>query len=794
MSEELEELEDFEAIEGTELPVIKEFHNFQRPLAEVTGSQQELVWQKIRGDQEFTIGIYNRFSNTQEVADYYYFNAEPDDPLLLEDDYYSNQGWIYVADYTIHSKSPGCEVFKYYIHARLNKNYELEFAAFDYIEESEVLNQELNLGEVTGAEQELVWQKLNCDFKPVLRIASKEEAEKKLLNNGKLKLSASPQYAGYLVNKSNALYTHGKVTKGVRCYGHIWSYWYSIINNVLYFIGLPLWQGESTGHVVAGSGSYVRSVNIPPTEYDLSSASIGNNEFREAMNLVSEVSLWGAGKNTFENTSAVNAGAARILEKYGDKTSETELVTLVLGKVNGTNVEQYHRGDIISDIGAFSGLGGSYLYNGGFKAFSSGDFMTTTEEDSTSYSRGSSGYIPQKTKAVQEGRGMTCAYFFTSYMKGKNLTIYAQGPRFVNSVLWDDTIDFVIPSDTPNLDEPDPNPDEPDNPDPEEPQPPSPTPPGPYTPTPYPPNPVPPFPIPPNPVLQINGGYIWRAGKGVTVVGKVKTNNSPFVNVEVAYQISVKSNAKRKGTLHYPVTIEASAEGGGSYPLPEEMGGGTATLSYGVSGGGNISLTNASTASGNSVTPSGEFEKNVVVPWHAEATFGKCVKTSKQNTLNSNILTATVTTKTETIRMNLTTTIAKKPFPADVTFTVIEVNLNEAAINEIIKNNTIQKIGSNLTGTLSPSSVTGSASKTKTRRPSINATLSNSPQRNKTVAGLTQAVGEISMKITNQRIDRGQAVFSVGNNTSGWYEETMSNRGSANISGSFTVTTPARTL
>lgn len=73
--------------------------------------------------------------------------------------------------------------------------------------------------------------------------------------------------------------------------------------------------------------------------------------------------------------------------------------------------------------------------------------------------------------------------------------------------------------------------------------------------------------------------------------------------------------------------------------------------------------------------------------------------------------------------------MTRKPFEADVEFQVIEVNLNENAVNEIIKNNTIQKIGSNLSGSLSPSNVKGSVANTKTRSPFISASMSGNPNR-----------------------------------------------------------------
>ena len=131
MSEELEE--DFDNLEGITVPILREYSKFQRPLAEVTGPEQELVWQKIRGDMEFGGAIFNRFESHDAVKEYYSVYADPDTPDDLDKDEKCIQGWTYVADYTIHSLSPGCEVFKYYIHARIRENYEIEFAAFEFV-------------------------------------------------------------------------------------------------------------------------------------------------------------------------------------------------------------------------------------------------------------------------------------------------------------------------------------------------------------------------------------------------------------------------------------------------------------------------------------------------------------------------------------------------------------------------------------------------------------------------------------------------------------------------------------
>jgi hypothetical protein len=60
-----------------------------------------------------------------------------------------------------------------------------------------------------------------------------------LTSDGKLKKSCLPKYAGYLCNETFTNKTPGEFY--LLCYGHIWTYWYTIVDNVLYFIGLPLY-------------------------------------------------------------------------------------------------------------------------------------------------------------------------------------------------------------------------------------------------------------------------------------------------------------------------------------------------------------------------------------------------------------------------------------------------------------------------------------------------------------------------------------------------------------------------
>jgi hypothetical protein len=173
MAEE-QENDDFDLIEGEEIITIKQYTQLQRPLAEITGATQDLVWAKNRGDMEFSCGIFNRHKeattesdnpdnpdepNTTKdpVAAYYETNGTADTPEKLEPDEDSIQGWTYIADYTVHPRTPISQDLMYYIHARINKNGEIEFAVFNNIVTSKVVNEKITLAEITGATQDLVW-------------------------------------------------------------------------------------------------------------------------------------------------------------------------------------------------------------------------------------------------------------------------------------------------------------------------------------------------------------------------------------------------------------------------------------------------------------------------------------------------------------------------------------------------------------------------------------------------------------------------------------------------------------
>lgn len=780
-----------EELEGVDLVEIPVPYYFDRKLAEVTGAQQELVWQKLNGDQDFSFMPHNRFNDWSDAkTEFFSRSGRADTPSDLLEDEESIQGWTYVADYTFHQLSPGISTYDWYIHARINKNGELEFACFEEVIDSQFSTDEIILSEVTGAEQELVWQKKNgLQTHSLIRIATKEEAEAKLLKNGKIIKSACPQYAGYIVNESNALYTHGSVTRGVRCYGHLWTYWYTVIDNVLYFIGFPLWQGESAGHMVSGQ-DVVGPYSIPPTEYDLSYYSVGDSSFRTAMSCVMDIWYWDKGEVVKFQEPELPAGAPRILAKYGDDSTETEILNRVLAKWDekSKTMQQIHEGDILADLTPYPLKGGVYPLKEGLKVLDSTEIVTeelTEDSSSTIYYTGYSGFMPYKAKDISTAR-IFCPYFGVT-VHGNSFYIFTNGAAMWGSndySTWDSSPDFDLPAwwDNP------PEPEDPDPEDPDGPKPPSPTPnPGPG------PGPGPIQPTPPNPVWPANGGYSWHGGKGVKVTWKQIRNTKVNGGLEVQFKIQPETT-KRKGTLLYETEIDVSASGGGSYSLPEELGGGSATLSYGVSGTGDITLTNASSYTGGSVTSSGTFNKNVKVPWHGQGKFGSVIKNNQQNSINSILLTCTQG-KPYKKRMTIYNSSGTKPsFEVDATFIPITVSINESVVNEIIKNNVLNKVGNTLHGTLTPNSINGTCSNTVTEAPKLDATLSQQPTRWGGAGGLTQATGEVSLNVQNMRLDEGKAQFSVSDGTSGWYEDTMENRGSGSASGQFTVTTAAKNL
>lgn len=259
-------------------------------------------------------------------------NNDPENDFYL-DDAGSHVAWVYVADYTTHIYSTaGAKT--YYIHARINQNNELEFGIFN--------NKVNNKHAKTNNLFELNASKDNISR---LTIASKEESEKHILNSAKdkIKISSLAKCAGYMINREQFIVSDGEAENTNFCtvYGHIWTYWYVIDNNKLYFCGFPLYTGNDKGKISVGDTFETR--NIPPTVYDV---------------LTPGTAFYNAWEAVHSEDESNPGGAKRILNEYGD-TEETTNITIVLNEIDN-KPHHWESSNVSSDIRAFSENGGVY--------------------------------------------------------------------------------------------------------------------------------------------------------------------------------------------------------------------------------------------------------------------------------------------------------------------------------------------------------------------------------------------------------------------------------------------------
>ena len=276
-------------------------------------------------------------------------SLEPDNDFY-DSDKKSHIGWTYVADYTTHHLThAGSNI--YYIHCRINRKNALEFGVFNAKLENNAYISPLILSKKI----------CNRNQPTLLKIANKEESEKFLLseNNTKIKLSANPKFAGYLINEDVFIIDE----EACPTLGHIWTYWYAIENNTLYFCGFPLYIGEDKGHIYDGQETH--NFDIPPTPVDASM----NPEFGEAYNMIFA-----------EDGNIVK----RILEKYGDKSGKSIIASFPLYKLqNAINLDT-----------TAAGLCGGVLNGEVYDA----DDIDTIEHLESSVVIGDSGYLMVPTR------------------------------------------------------------------------------------------------------------------------------------------------------------------------------------------------------------------------------------------------------------------------------------------------------------------------------------------------------------------------------------------------------------
>lgn len=300
---------------------------------------------------------------------------------LLKNDSDSYHGWTYVADYKTHpfSHQKGAT---YYIHARVNKDNQLEFGIFEEIINSVAFK----------TEKILSFGKAHNNSELLLKIASKEEAEKFILSADKqrIKLSALPKYAGYL-NEYSEQYIN---KHALSVFGNIWTYWYTISNNTLYFCGFPLLLDTSEKGMIYDENGEIVEADLPPTTLNYENAD-DSNPFKIAVDLVYPESKF--------------SGAKYILEKYCDSSESTSISKTVIGKIENRSVTNFVYNDLISTVDSYSEIGGVYANNDKLEITGPDDLSITQTEDE--YYTGNSGFYPFESSYIDIISDDQCYYF-----------------------------------------------------------------------------------------------------------------------------------------------------------------------------------------------------------------------------------------------------------------------------------------------------------------------------------------------------------------------------------------------
>ena len=398
------------------------------------------------------------------------------------------QGWTYVADYSVHPMTPRSIGNKYYIHAKISRAGKIRFGIFTSVTKGE---------SKTKTPLAYVWadgssaQHRHGDhYEPSpLRLAGKEEAEKKMLKGGKLIKSACPRFLGCLMNTGKAkialhctetirtldengnLLSTENLDNGYsfalkNYFGHLWAYFGSIIDNVLYIVGLPLYDGDEGGTVVYTQSATKRiedgdstishstsreTVGLPPTADDLVS------EFRGGGGLVRgdggmfppNHAFYKAVDGAFELSESGFFNIQRLKEEWWDKNLETETPTVWAKRPvayvweDGTH-QQYQHGDVHTRCTLMSYLGGVYYVDGALKLATSGEANYTDVETGKDVTTargyiGYSGFVASRTIYSLDCKELDVAQCFVVQSQGVNYRIATVGGNAAYRALPDRT-------------------------------------------------------------------------------------------------------------------------------------------------------------------------------------------------------------------------------------------------------------------------------------------------------------------------------------------------------------------
>ncbi len=750
--------------------------------------------------------FYEDGSLNQDKMHSWLAKEQTETPAMLKDDEDKPdiQGWTYIADYSFHPLTPNHSGPRsYYIHARIRHDYSIQFGVFASVyqgtSECPYALARLSRYEGEGTLPARA-QVLHGDLRPAFRIAGKAESEAMMMKEGKLIIAACPKSLGVLMNvgMGKLAVSYGETTthRSITYYGHIWTYWGTIVDNTLYIVGLPLYTGSDKGayRCAIGGEETTYRVSLPPTNYD---ARAGSGNFMAAAKL-----LWGhrSGVGFERTTHMVDA----VLEKYGDWSTPAVLCRRALAKVSPSlsegeyEVTQLCHGDIGDSLTLYSIYGGVYAdKEGGLKAYNSDNvYHAHLGDGSTFYSSGTSGYIPTKTRCNLDGwvRYAAQAAYCINY--GPSYQIRLSSPYHPYGYIPDEGGEgykllaqadarVTIPK------EPDEEEEEEDD---------------------------------------KNGGWggggggggsgggedddddpsgsgaedwgdigIWiESGDGVTSTShrEDKENHIGYV-----FSISVSKTFKVTDNLHYNVALRCSVADGNSYSVDDDtsvtmwyyLTGQIATITVcnitSMSWGGGSWNSNSHPAS---VTT---FEQTTTRPGYAKAYFPKqhvnsSVDVSSYKDSNIAQLVSTGRTRKINTQVWYTDSEGRRRFKrVKATMKCYKFTLQQGTIKEILKNTLRRQLWPEICE-VKPTSVKGTGGGSA-GPPVVTSNGADASAIPLPIQGETDVKGAFKMEVQGA-LDAIYANFYVQNGTTGWYEGTLDNRQSTSISGSFTVVAPYR--
>ena len=348
-----------------------------------------------------------KFNNSATRKDYLLKNNIPYDPNggFYTEDSESLITWTYVADYSLHRyhTSP---IKNFYIHCRINKKGQLEFGSFDRIigdkgtSSAYIFNSDL--------------ENKNQSFP--LKIANKKEAENFILNTSKnkIKISSNAKFAGYLINEEDYIIND----TAVKTYGHIWTYWYTIENNTLYFCGFPLYTLDIKGYNL--ENNELVSYEMGPTKYNID-VDLGLSEIF----------------TLFYEENADNL-VKNLLQKYGDQTESTNILSSFIAESQNLKLYQKTHSDFNYNISAMGLYGGIYKS----EMYDMGDIDEVIYDENQTF-KGNSGFIAIKTlksRKMESDTGQTVWKYYPNAIVSSHFEVIMNGNNYDISLGTSDQI------------------------------------------------------------------------------------------------------------------------------------------------------------------------------------------------------------------------------------------------------------------------------------------------------------------------------------------------------------------